>query len=166
MGDILRSPVTGNALLLVPRSGSHSISAAALEQWWPEGYSAWMAAERGHPAQFFGDQESLNSQSQRESLAVVVRNPVERFRSLCAHRQLDVDEQLADPMYGPLPPGPFVHYFKFETDLDAAAEWLGLPLPLRLEDASDEADKPLLTPEQEARVREIYADDIDLWESL
>jgi len=28
------------------------------------------------------------------------------------------------------------------------------------------ASKPLLTPEQEARVREIYAADIALWESL
>jgi hypothetical protein len=33
-------------------------------------------------------------------------------------------------------------------------------------DASEEADKPTLSAEQEARVREIYADDIALWESV
>jgi hypothetical protein len=48
----------------------------------------------------------------------------------------------------------------------AAAEWLGLPTPLPQEDASDPALKPTLTPEQEARVCEIYAADISLWESL
>jgi hypothetical protein len=50
--------------------------------------------------------------------------------------------------------------------MNEAAKWLGLPTPLPHEDATNEADKPTLTPEQEARVREIYADDISLWENL
>jgi hypothetical protein len=85
---------------------------------------------------------------------------------MIAHRHLDVDEQLQNPFYGPLPQGNFARYFRFEDQLDGAAEWLGLPTPLPVEDATDEADKPVLTPEQEARVREIYAADIALWESL
>ncbi|NBW22116.1 MAG: hypothetical protein EBR82_80610 [Caulobacteraceae bacterium] len=86
---------------------------------------------------------------------------------MVAHRpERTLEEHLAQPVYGPLPKGNFVRYFKFETELDEAAEWLGLPAPLPREDATDPALKPTLTPEQETRVREIFADDIALWESL
>jgi hypothetical protein len=85
---------------------------------------------------------------------------------MIAHKNLTVDAQLARPMYGPLTQGNFVRYFRFEDQLDDAAEWLGLQTPLPQEDATSEANKPTLTPEQESRVREIYADDIALWESL
>ena len=77
-----------------------------------------------------------------------------------------IDEHLAAPCYGPLPKGTFARVFRFEDGLDAVAEYLGLPVPLPQLDATDEADKPTLTAEQEARVREIYAADIALWESL
>jgi hypothetical protein len=130
-----------------------------MQTFWPD-----IVVGDDHPSTQFGVEEWWNGSN--ENVALVVRNPVERFRSMCAHRHLDVDEQLNNPVYGPLPQGNFVRYFKFETELDAAAEWLGLPTPLPHEDASDEAAKPVLTPEQEARVREIYADDIALWESL
>jgi hypothetical protein len=86
---------------------------------------------------------------------------------MVAHRRWrTLEEHLDSPVYGPLPQGDFSRYFRFEDQLDAAAEWLGLPTPLPQEDATNEAAKPALTPEQEARVREIYADDIALWESL
>ena len=160
MGNILRSPTTGNAILLTPRSGSHSLAVAALQTFWP----AVSVAEELHPAASFGEQEHWDGSN--ANVAIVVRNPAERFRSMIAHRRLDIDEQLASPMYGPLPQGTFVRYFRFEDQLDEAADWLGLTTPLPQEDATNEADKPNLTPEQEARVREIYADDIALWESL
>ena len=160
MGNLLRSPTTGNALALTPRSGSHSIAVAAIAAWWPD---------RGefeyHPANAFPNDE--NWDGSQSAVALIVRNPVERFRSMCAHRpQRTLEEHLDSPAYGPLPQGTFARYFRFEDQLDAAAEWLGLPTPLPHEDATNEADKPTLTAEQEARVREIYADDIKLWEGL
>ena len=86
---------------------------------------------------------------------------------MCAHKpERTLEEHLESPLYGPLPQGSFVRYFRFEDQLDEAAAWLGLPTPLPQEDATSEASKPTLTPEQEARVREIYAADIALWESL
>lgn len=160
MSEILRSPTTGNAILLTPRSGSHSLAVAAMQAFWP----TISVVQELHPAASFGEQEHWDGSN--ANVAIVVRNPVERFRSMIAHRHLDVDEQLANPMYGPLRQGDFAHYFRFEDQLDEAAEWLGLPTPLPHEDATDEAGKPTLTAEQEARVREIYADDIVLWESL
>jgi hypothetical protein len=156
MSEFLVSP-NGNCLLLTPRSGSHSLALAALQSWYPD-----VDVPAGHPA------AALPAIIDWPDcpVAVIVRNPVERFRSVIAHRHLDVDEQLANPMYGTLPAGNFARYFRFEDQLDDAAEWLGLPSPLPHEDAADEADKPTLTPEQQARVREIYAADIALWESL
>ena len=86
---------------------------------------------------------------------------------MVAHKpEKTLREHLAVPAYPPLPEGPFFRYFRFEDQLEEAAEWLGLPTPLPQEDATDPALKPNLTPEQEAKVREIYADDIALWDSL
>jgi hypothetical protein len=130
-----------------------------MQTFWPD-----IAVGNNHPSTQFGVEEWWDGSN--ENVALVVRNPVERFRSMIAHRQLNVDEQLDSPMYGPLPQGNFVRCFRFEDQLDAAAEWLGLPTPLPQEDATQEAGKPTLTAEQESRVREIYADDIALWESL
>jgi len=160
MGNLLRSPTTGTAVALTPRSGSHSLAVAAINAWWPGG-----EVFEYHPANAFPNDE--NWDGTQDNVAIIVRNPVERFRSMCAHRpERTLEEHLAQPVYGPLPRGNFVRYFKFETELDAAAEWLGLPTPLPQEDATDPALKPDLTPEQEARVREMFADDIALWESL
>jgi hypothetical protein len=159
MGNILRSP-NGNAVLMTPRTGSHALAKAALIHFWPD---LWQEDD-DHPAALLPVDEGWDGSN--SSVAIVVRNPVERFRSMIAHRHLDVDEQLTNPMYGPLPQGTFDRYFRFENQLNDAAAWLGLPTPLPQEDATEETDKPTLTAEQESRVREIYATDIALWESL
>jgi hypothetical protein len=160
MSDVLRAP-NGNAILLTPRSGSHSLALTAMQAFWPD---ITVQAD-GHPAWYFRVQEHWIGDN--ANVAIIVRNPVERFRSMVAHRpERTLEEHLAEPVYGSLPKGNFVRYFRFEDELDAAAEWLGLPTPLPHEDATDPAAKPDLTPEQEARVREIFADDIALWESL
>ena len=163
MGDILRSP-SGRCVVLAPRSGSHSLAAAALAAWHPEQHAAYLASDgTWHPAALLPEENWDGTQN----AAIVVRNPVERFRSMCAHRtDRSIAEHLERQCYGPLPTGAFVRHFKFDDGLDAVAEYLGLPIPLPQIDATDEADKPTLTPEQEARVRELYAEDIALWESL
>jgi len=159
MGDVLRSPMNGNAIVMTPRSGSHSLASAAITAWYPD----TIVPDGQHPAGSLPP-EVWNGES---GLGLIVRNPIERFRSMCAHRpSRTIDEHLESPVYGPLPQGDFVRYFRFEDQLNEAAEWLGLPTPLPQEDATNEADKPMLTQEQEARVRGIYAEDIALWESL
>jgi hypothetical protein len=163
MGDLLRSP-SGSCVVLTPRSGSHSLAAAALAAWYPEQHAKYLASDgTWHPAAFLPEEHFDGTQA----AAIIVRNPVERFRSMCSHRMdRSIDEHLAHPCYGPLPAGQFVRVFRFENGLDAVAEYLGLPVPLPQIDATDEADKPVLTAEQDARVREIYAADVALWESL
>jgi len=158
MSEFLVSPVTGNCVLLTPRSASHSLARAALTAWYPDA-----PPPEGHPAQSL----PVIIDWPDCPVAIVVRNPIERFRSMCAHRpERTLEEHLAEPVYGSLPKGIFAKYFRFEDELDAAAEWLGLPTPLLHEDATDPATKPTLTPEQEARVRELFSADITLWESL
>jgi hypothetical protein len=160
MSEILRSPITNNAVLLIPRSGSHSLATAAMRTFWPD----IEITDESHPATFFGSEEWWDGTNQ--NIAIIVRNPIERFRSMCAHKpEKTIEEHLIQPIYGPLPKGDF-QYFLFETEFDKCAEWLGLPTPLPHIDASAESNKPILTIKQEAIIEKIYADDILLWESL
>ena len=165
MGNVLVGD-NSRSLLLVPRSGSHSIAASWLLQREPDNYAAWQANVNHHPAMYLASQD-VRMAGERGGLGVIVRNPVERFRSMCArHTQKTVEDHLIVPQYGPMHSDGCSTFFRFEDELEAAAEWLGLSLPILHLAAADDDNKPTLTPQQEARVREIYAADISLWESL
>lgn len=165
MGDILLG-YNERRLVLIPRSGSHSLVVAWMKQEEPENFDRWESERRRcHPAAYLNHQENSVSVSDCE-LGVVIRNPVERFRSMVAHRRLEIEEQLQSPMYLPLPHLSYTRLFCFKNQLQECANWLGITAPLPHLDATKPDDKPILTPEQEARVREIYAADIALWESL
>lgn len=163
MGNLLRCP-NNNAVVLTPRTGSHSLCEAALSSFWPEA----LRVDYAHPAASLPNQEFYPENSDlANSIAIVVRNPIERFRSMCAHRPtVSIEDQLNNPIYGPIPSGQFNQYFRFEDQLQECADWLGITVPLEQIDPTEPSSKPDLTPEQEARVREIYAADIALWESL
>lgn len=160
MGNILRVP-NGNGLILTPRTGSHSIATAALHSFWPE----IIIEQEGHPAGYLPIQENWNGNN--ENVGIIIRDPIERFRSMCAHKpERTIVEHLDRPVYGPFPKGNFTRYFRFEDQLQDCAYWLGINMPLPHIDPSIESNKPILTPDQEAIVRQIYAEDIILWESL
>lgn len=159
MGNILRVP-NENALILTPRTASHSMATAAIHFFWPE----IIIGQEGHPAGYLPIQEHWNGTC--ENTAIIVRNPIERFRSMCAHKPgRTILEHLNRPVYEPLPKGDF-KYFLFESQLQECAYWLGIHTTLPHIDPSIESNKPILTPDQEAIVRQIYAEDIILWESL
>ena len=128
-------------------------------------------------------------------VVLLVRDPIERFRSAMAQVGLDdVDAALTElaeetGSYGMssglrkvklvenvhfvpqnvssavITAGQSLHTFAFPAEIDAAAEFLGLDLPLI---SINEAHgvKPDLTEAQTAAVREFYAEDQALWESL
>jgi hypothetical protein len=135
--------------------------------WWPDQYLAYLSGlatgDNWHPAAFFPVEENWDN---TQTAAIIVRNPIERFRSMISHKRLVLKEQLIRPIYPAIPNGNFIRYFKFETQLDECADWLGLPTPLIHEDKSAPIQKPNLTIEEETIVRNIYAKDIELWESL
>jgi hypothetical protein len=165
MGQVLTG-LYSRQFLLVPRSGSHSLVAAWLQEHEPENYTDWQSSLHLHPARFLTLQSTVDQISYGAELCVVVRDPIQRFRSMIAHRELEIEQQLISPVYGPLPSLSYTRYFRFENQLQECAEWLGITIPLPHLDATEPLNKPTLTPEQEARVREIYAYDIALWESL
>jgi hypothetical protein len=167
MGEILRTP-SNKAILLTPRSASHSIALAALESFWQDRLSQYESTssfeKKPHPAVYFPEYEAFANQN---DLSIVLRNPIERFRSTCASKpELSINEHLTNPIYSPLPQIQWVRIFLFETQLQECVDWLGITTSLKNVDSTYENNKPTLTTEQENIVKEIYANDLTLWESL
>jgi len=165
MGSILHAG-NNRYLRLIPRSASHAIAVAWMAEKEEDNYLNWQQTGGLHPARYLTEQISDYELPANAELGVIVRNPIERFRSMVAKQDVTLNEQLANPRYQALPPLPFTVYFRFEDQLQACATWLGIAQILPQLDPAQSTDKPNLTPEQEVRVREIYATDIALWESL
>lgn len=161
---------TGRKFALVARSGSYAVIWQAL----PSGFRA-PANDEWHPINATTDTiGSPLGDGDEDGLCCLVRDPIERFRSACARQQVTVEEGLArtesDVHFWPLEFMGLlkngVTYFKFPAQIDACAEWLGLATPVPQLNEEPESAKPTLTPEQEQQVRQTYAADIALWESL
>jgi hypothetical protein len=160
----------GKKFALVARSGSYSIIWQAL----PENLRN-PVGDRWHPinATTHTIGSPLNSDDISD-LCCLVRDPVERFRSACARQQKTVEEGLESISFdvhfwtlesmGLLAEG--VLHFRFPEQIDTCAQWLGLEAPVPQLNEEVEELKPVLTPEQEAAIRTLYATDIALWESL
>ncbi len=160
----------GKKFALVARSGSYSIIWQAL----PES-SRSPVGNRWHPINATTD--NMGSPLIEEdliSLCCLVRNPVERFRSACARQKVSIEEGLTLKNYdvhfwsledmGLLAQG--VNHFAFPDQINECAEWLGLSVPVPQMNEEAEEMKPTLSPAQELLVRELYAADMALWESL
>jgi hypothetical protein len=109
---------------------------------------------------------------------VVVREPVTRFRSLLWAMNTTADEAISRMQESPrFPCGRgFAQHFRpvstiFQNDSRVFSFfdpeiWTALNLRPYKEVTSSSPFHPFLTTEQEEKVRNIYADDIALWESL
>ena len=171
------------AFAFAPRSGTSSLGAAAVQQFFPDKWNNQTDGMAHRALPFTIDDEWRNC-------VISIRNPVARFISLCAKSNTAPDKSLSKLYwalgvgercdacrpcieqtsvdwlyhYAPLSPriGSGCKLIPFERLADAA-KMLGLSAIPHINTASG---KPTLTPDQEARVREIYAADIALWESL
>jgi hypothetical protein len=160
----------GRRFAIVARSGSYSICWQSL----PPELQQPSPGKRWHPISASIYKGQLSDDEQLEGLCCMVRDPVDRFRSACARQGVTPGNGLTRAVIdvhfwslermGLLAAG--VTHFRFPDQLDACAQWLGLPVPVQQLNDSNDAEKPILTPEQEAEVCEIYAADIALWESL
>jgi hypothetical protein len=110
------------------------------------------------------------------TVLLLVRDPIERFRSACAQiRRTDVDYILTAMEGGDLVNPHFLpqsqlminttKLYRFPDDLEALATEAGLSWPLPTINES-EGTKPILTEEQTTRLHAVYADDIALYESI
>jgi hypothetical protein len=121
-------------------------------------------------------------------VVLLVRDPVERFRSAMAQVNLDdVDATITELLteegaYGYIRgvklvenahfvkqstiKGNPIYYFKFPEQVDEAARFLGLDLPLVIINENTRGDKPDVTEAQAEAIRQFYTEDYNLWSSL
>lgn len=172
----------GKSFAFAPRSGTSSLGAAAVQQFFPD---RWKNQTDGmaHRALPFIIREKF------EDCVIVIRNPVERFASLCGRTGTPPDMALArlfwglglgrkkqacrnciegttlDWLYHFAPIAPRLGRCQpvlFERLSDAAA-MLGLG---KLPHINAAESKSTLADEDQRSICEIYAADIALWESL
>tara|TARA_B110000967_G_C18738102_1_gene486243 strand:+ start:86 stop:955 length:870 start_codon:yes stop_codon:yes gene_type:complete len=118
--------------------------------------------------------------SDKGVVLLIVRDPVEKFRSACAEDNItDVGLHLDWLESNPEMPRR-MHFwpqsrflqsvdaklYRFAEDLDALATDAGLTLPLPNITGEHNRPKPDFTPDELVRVQAIYADDITLFESI
>lgn len=166
---------------MVARSGSHSLLLNIVRHVCPHRLDQPSVPPKNqiwHPylelPEYIKDGRYYDISDIKGNLSVMVRSPVERFRSACARQKLSVDQGLrameSDVHFWPLKDMGLIaydiNYFRFPDQINDCAEWLGLPTPVSHENGEPEEQKPVFTPEQELAVRLAYADDIALWESL
>jgi hypothetical protein len=179
----------GKSFNFTSRSGTSSIGLMALKQFHPDRIP-------DHPI-IDGQAHRLNDYTLGTNLppgcAIMVRDPVERFRSLLGKMNVTVEQafcwlywfhnlgnepSFTDRMLLEYSVGTTWHHFtpvsmfvqpdsklfKF-PNITGMATYLGIEQPVEQINACP-VDKPLLTPDQEDMVRSIYISDIALWESL
>ena len=168
---------SGVNISCIGKNGSSAIGKAILEQLYPEKMPTLLGADASNSA---GWQAFVPRIESPEAAIVIVRDPVERFRSAVSQirRTDDVDALLTESEAGERMATndhflPVMNYLVEEstlyqfpeqiTDIAAAAGLTDIP---SVNDNSNNPPKPDLTPEQQARVEAIYADDIALYESI
>jgi len=165
---------SGRRFAVVARSGSYAICWQALPAELQRIPDQRDGGQRWHPISACPTGGPLMADEPADGLCCMVRDPVERFRSACARQKKTVEEGLGslegDVHFWPLADmgllQPGVTHFRFPDQINACADWLGLSTPVPQLNAEPEEGKPNLTPEQVAAVRQAYAYDIALWESL
>lgn len=185
----------GKMFAFVSRSGSTSLGVSAMQSLLPDSYAKWLEIpERHHGGYGHRMLPHAVGHVLPAGCVVVVREPMSRFRSLllrtgipadralatlwlwhgigsCNERdktRLNIDNATGDMIYHFTPvtmiAEPSSVLFRHDR-LEDAAGYLGISLSETRENSSDE-EWPALTPAQEVAVRQAYADDIALWESL
>ena len=158
-------------LALVARAGSHSLFSAILAEF----YGDIRPPENDHPFRVTPNLTDMAlTGTLGRNIAVMVRDPVERFRSACARQKTKVGEGLLlrdkDVHFWSLESmgvlgDEFVH-FKFPQQLQECASWLGINKKVLLLNSEPESKKPILSSEEIQKVSEAYAEDIHFWRSL
>lgn len=153
---------------------SSAIARAILEEFYPHVYQGIINQFDGKPG--FNEWQRFCPKSHLPHLPVVliIRNPVDRFCTAVQQVKTTVEEALngleTNTLWAlnehflhkyPLIEDKDFTLFRFE-DINKAADYLGIKIRL-LNKARRE--KPILTVDQETRVRQYYAKDVELYNS-
>jgi hypothetical protein len=163
-------------LALITRSGSHCLFQSILDTHYPEPVITAEEIDRWHPVRNIPTQYIIDIAQkpipEQLTFAVIVRDPIERFRSACARMQKTPAEVIAENLHDVhtwsiesmgLINHPQAKYFLF-TNLEQCARFLGLPTPL--EQVNEEPVKHDLSQEELQFLEQYYANDILLFKSL
>ena len=165
-------------LALITRSGSHCLFKLILDTHYPlpEMSEIVETSDRWHPIRSIPTQYIIDTAQrtipEQLTFAVIVRDPIERFRSACARMQKTPTEVIAENLDDVhvwtlesmgLINHPQAKYFLF-SELEKCARFLGLPTPLQQVNA--EPVKPDLSQEEVQFLEQHYAKDIELYNSL
>lgn len=163
-------------LALVTRSGSHCLFKVILETHHPSPIVFQSETERWHPIRSIPVTNTIDIAQtpipEQLTFAVIVRDPIERFRSACARLGQTPAEVIAGSLGNVhtwtlesmgLINHPQARYFLF-PELEQCTRFLGLPTPLQK--LNEEPVKPDLSEEDLQFVTEYYASDIELYNNL
>lgn len=122
-------------------------------------------------------------------VVILVRNPIERFKAACIYTKQTSKEEIDsiislmqdlqgesllfepnswfEPVVNYLTPGVDNLLFKYPLHIDYAASLIGLDIPLNLDlDGGSAVIDLQLTQSQRNQLRELYIEDIELYESI
>jgi hypothetical protein len=163
-------------LVVVTRSGSHCLFKMILDMYYPSSLVFQNEIDRWHPIRSIPVTDTIDIAQtpipEQLVFAVIVRDPIERFRSACARLEKTPSEVIAENLDDVhvwtlesmgLINHPQAKYFLF-SELEKCALFLGLPTPL--EQVNEEPIKPDLSQEDLQFITQYYAKDIELYNSL
>ncbi len=170
MITVLYQAPNNNKLAMVTRSGSHSIAHCLLRDFYPDKFIEYQQDTSGrHPTTFL----SVTTLDQEYNVGVMVRNPIERLRSLCSKKNLSVSmliDSLQNGSYETLYGMNLINnrcvHFKFENGFQSILDFLGIYGNIEHISPSNPENKPELSGAELEIIRGLLKEDIELWESL
>jgi hypothetical protein len=162
----------GRALALVTRSGSHALMNLMLPETYEKQIPSGSKEDRWHPIMNLQGHDLRNGLPEVEQICVMVRNPIERFISSMARRQLSFEQAIEvkdeDVHFWSIESMGLINdkcsYFSFPEEMDLCAETLGVKTPVpRL---NEENNKPKLSTIEIEVLEKFYQADIALYNNL
>ena len=168
-------------IALVTRSGSHSIFKQILKHYYPsndqsETNKSYHDTTLWHPVKNLSNLHELsgNSPILSKQFAVMVRNPLDRFRSACARKECSPIQGLTSmqedvhfwSIYNMGLMVPAAKFFLFPYQLNDCLNYLKLPTNVEKLNCESEDKKPNLNQEETDLFQTIYEKDIELYNNL
>ena len=161
-------------IALVTRSGSYSLFKNILSKYYPnlpqdeKDRPVLIDNNRWHPVMNLQNIVDMSGNDVSDlEFAVMVRNPIERFRSSCARKQCSPTEGLTtmqeDVHFWSMESmgllNDKIKYFLFPEQIDECAIWLGLPTPVPRLNEEKDSKKPVLNEKElELVIKQYYND--------
>jgi hypothetical protein len=162
----------GKALALVTRSGSHALMSLMLPEVYEQKVPISLKEDRWHPIMNLQGWDIKYGFPEVEQICVMVRGPIERFRSSMARRKLTFEQAIEakdeDVHFWSVESMGLIDdrcsYFLFPEQINLCADSLGLKTPVPK--LNEENNKPDLSKVEIQILEKYYRADIELYKKL